>query len=157
MKVGNATGSSVLLRVLVADSGISVNDGLTAMLSEFEGLSVLGCVQEPAKVLALVKTARPDVVILDLQTHQAIGLKMLKQIKRLPRAPVVIVLSHYDLPPLRQAAGADYFLNKATECGRLQEVLHALMRERDAHVHPLAGPAGTDQPVSTRNGKEKRP
>jgi hypothetical protein len=29
----------VLLRVLVADGGSSVNDGLTALLSDFEGLS----------------------------------------------------------------------------------------------------------------------
>ena len=132
MRVGDASGPSVLLRVLVADSGISVNDGLTALLSEFEGLSVLGCAQEPAKVLALVKTAQPDVVILDLQMDKPTGLTMLKQIKRLPRAPVVIVLSHQDLPPLRQAAiaaGADYYLIKATECERLQEVLQALLRE----------------------------
>jgi DNA-binding NarL/FixJ family response regulator len=132
MKVGDASGPSVLLRVLVADSGISVNDGLTALLSEFEGLSVLGCAQEPAKVLALVKTAQPDVVILDLQMDKPTGLTMLKQIKRLPRAPVVIVLSHYDLPLLRQvaiAAGADYCLIKATECERLQPVLQALLRE----------------------------
>lgn len=122
----------VLLRVLVADTGVSVNDSLTALLSEFEGLSVLGCVQNPAKVLALVKTVQPDVVILDLQLGDASGLRSLKQIKHLPEAPIVIVLSHYDLRPLRQAAlaaGADYFLIKAIECGRLQEVLHALVQK----------------------------
>jgi DNA-binding NarL/FixJ family response regulator len=120
----------VLLHVLVADRGISANDSLTGLLSEFEGLSVVGCVQEPAKVLALARKVRPDVVILDLQTEGAAGLKTLKQIKRLPRAPVVIVLSDYDLPPLRQAAlaaGADDFLSKATECERLPKVLHGLL------------------------------
>ena len=120
-----------LLRVVVADNGISVNDGLTALLSEFDGVSVLGCVQEPAKVLALVQTAQPDVVILDLQTEPGTALQTLKQIQR-PRAPVVIVLSDYDLPPLRQAAfaaGADHFLLKATESGRLQRVLQSLVRK----------------------------
>jgi DNA-binding NarL/FixJ family response regulator len=120
-----------LLRVVVADNGISVNDSLTALLSEFDGVSVLGCVQEPAKVLALVQTAQPDVVILDLQTEPGTTLQTLKQIKQ-PRAPVVIVLSDYDLPPLRQAAlaaGADHFLNKSTESGRLLKVLQALVRK----------------------------
>jgi DNA-binding NarL/FixJ family response regulator len=120
-----------LLRVVVADSGMSVNDSLTALLSEFDGVSVLGCVQEPAKVLALVQTAQPDVVILDLQTEPGTALQTLKQIKH-PRAPVVIVLSDYDLPPLRQAAlaaGADHFFIKATESGRLQKVLQTLVRK----------------------------
>jgi DNA-binding NarL/FixJ family response regulator len=132
MKTGAARVRPLtLLRVVVADSGISVNDSLTALLSEFDGVSVVGCVQEPAKVLALVQTAQPDVVILDLQTEPGTTLQTLKQIKR-PSAPVVIVLSDYDLPPLRQAAlaaGADHFLIKATESGRLQKVLQTLVRK----------------------------
>jgi DNA-binding NarL/FixJ family response regulator len=132
MKIGAARVRPLtLLRVVVADSGISVNDSLTALLSEFDGVSVLGCVQEPAKVLALVQTAQPDVVILDLHTEPGTTLKTLKQIKH-PRAPVVIVLSDYDLPPLRQAAlaaGADHFLIKSTKSGRLQKVLQALVRK----------------------------
>jgi DNA-binding NarL/FixJ family response regulator len=71
------------------------------------------------------------VVILDLQTEPGTTLQTLKQIKQ-PRAPVVIVLSDYDLPPLRQAAlaaGADHFLNKSTESGRLLKVLQALVRK----------------------------
>ena len=82
-------------------------------------------------MLALVQAAQPDVVILDLQTEPGTALQTLKQIKH-PRAPVVIVLSDYDLPPLRQAAlaaGADHFLIKATESGRLQKVLQALARK----------------------------
>ena len=131
MKTGDPNEhASIVLRVLVADHGISVNDSLTALLSEFEGLSVLGCAQEPAKVLALVQAVHPDVVVLDLQAEQATGLTTLKRIKRLAQPPAVIVLSDYDLPPLRRAAldaGADHFLVKATECGRLQEVLHIVL------------------------------
>ena len=133
MKIGEMPDQpTVVLRVLVADTGVSVNDSLTALLSEFEGLSVLGCAQNPAKVLALVQTVQPDVVILDLQTSDASGLRALKQIKSLPGAPVVIVLSHYDLAPLRHAtlaAGADHFLLKASECERLTEVLETLRRQ----------------------------
>ena len=123
---------SVLLRVLVVDARVSVNESLVALLSESEGLTVFGCAQEPAKVLALVQTVHPDVVILDLQMERPIGLKTLKQIKSLPQAPVMVVLSHYDMPPIRQAAidaGADHFLIKTTECGRLEEVLHDLQME----------------------------
>jgi len=119
---------AVLLRVLVADSGSSINDSLTALLSDFDGLSVFGCTQEPAKVLALVAAVHPDVVLLDLPADNSTGVITLRQIKRLPQAPAVIALAHNDLPEVRVAAltaDADYVLNKATECGRL----HGLLRE----------------------------
>jgi DNA-binding NarL/FixJ family response regulator len=123
---------AVLLRVLVADSGCSTNDSLTALLSDFEGLSVFGCTQEPAKVLTLVRTVHPEVVILDLPADNTTGLKVLKQVKRLRHAPVVIALAHFELSALREAtlaAGADHYLNKATECDRLQGLLHKLVQK----------------------------
>lgn len=119
----------VLLRVLVADQGSSTNDGLTALLSEFEGLSVYGCVQKPAKMLALINTLNPDVVILDLPVENSSGLQTLRQIKSLPEAPMVIVLGHYDLPVLREATlaiGADHYFNKATECDDLVDLLRKI-------------------------------
>jgi DNA-binding NarL/FixJ family response regulator len=94
----------LLLRVLVADHLVSINESLTAMLSELEGVCVFGCTQEPAKVLALVQTVHPDVVILDLQMMEPMNLNLLRQIKRLHGPPYVIVLSHYDIPPLQEAS-----------------------------------------------------
>ena len=132
---------SVLLRVLVVDERVSVNESMVTLLSESEGLTVFGCAQEPLKVLALVEAVHPDVVIFDLQMEGPTALKTLKQIKSIPHAPVMIMLSQYDLPPIRQAAlaaGADHFLIKATECGRLQEVLHNLAMESAARIRQSA-------------------
>jgi DNA-binding NarL/FixJ family response regulator len=152
MKTGDSSvRRAVLLRVLVADSGVSINDSLTALLSSFEGLSVFGCVQAPDKVLALVKAVHPEVVILDLLTEGSASLLTLRRIKGLPTPPVVIVLAHFDLPPLRDAAiaaGADHFLLKATECGRLQELLRGLRWKRAAVAPPLARNHGSVAPVS---------
>jgi DNA-binding NarL/FixJ family response regulator len=124
---------SVLLRVLVADAGVFFNASLMALLSESEGISVFGCAQEPAKILALVRTTHPDIVIFDLITAGPLGLKTLTEIKRVHDAPAVVVLSDYDMSPLREAAvaaGADLFLIKATECGLLQEWIHDVLRAR---------------------------
>ncbi len=122
---------AVLLRVLVADTGGAVNEGLTRLLSEIEGLCVFGCVQEPSRVLALIQTTNPDLVILDLQIAGPIGMKTLRQIKKLPDAPPVIVLSDRDEAPLRQAAiaaGAEHYLIK-TDIERLQGLLGNLLRQ----------------------------
>ena len=123
----------VLLRVLVADSGASVNEGLVALLSEFDGLNVFGCAQDPAMVLALISALEPDVVLLDLQADERVGLRMLRAIKSLSRPPIVLALSHNDLPPVRDAAlaaGADRVLPKTAACEQLHEIL------RDLSVRP---------------------
>jgi len=119
------------LRILIADEVGPVNDGLAALLSDLEGVRLFGCAQAPAGLLRLVKTTRPDVVILDLQVPGPVGLKTLQQLKQLEPAPLVIVLSHHELPPLREAcrrAGADSFLHKTGALDQLREVLAALAR-----------------------------
>ena len=129
IKPKSAEPLKILLRVLVADSTASVNEGLTAILSDLDGIAIFGCAQEPAKVLALVETVHPDVVILDLQVPGPIGLKTLKKLKHLQPAPVVIVLSHYELSPLQEAcqeAGADYFMEKTGAFARLREIISGL-------------------------------
>jgi DNA-binding NarL/FixJ family response regulator len=132
---------SELLRVLVIDSRLFVNESLVALLSESEELTVFGCAQDPAKALALVETVHPDVVVLDLPEEMSTWMKMLKQIKRLPGRPVVIALSHYDLPPFRHAAmnaGADLFLTKTKDCGYLQELLHGLAPRNSVHRRSMS-------------------
>ena len=124
-----------LMKVLVADSTALVNEGLTVMLSEIEGISVFGCVQDRSKVLALVEAVQPDVVLLDLNAPGMAGLKMLVGIKQGYPQTTVIVLSHYDLPPLRQAclkAGADYFFEKTSSFNRLREVLLEMVNRRNS-------------------------
>jgi DNA-binding NarL/FixJ family response regulator len=131
----------VLLRILVADHRVSINQSLTALLSEMEGVCVFGCAQESAKVLALIQTVHPDVVIRDWQIDEPTSLELLKQIKGLPAPPYVIVLSPYDMLPLKEAsmiAGADLFLNKTTECDRLQAVLQKLLQEKIGTGHSFS-------------------
>jgi DNA-binding NarL/FixJ family response regulator len=123
---------SVLLRVLVADFGMIVNDSLTALLSEFEGISVFGCVQESAKLLALAQAVHPDIAILDLQKAKPLDLTTIERLKSLLPSLIVIVLSDYDIPAMKQAAvasGADYFLLR-TDCEGLLALLERLIREK---------------------------
>jgi len=152
----------VLLRVLVADSDRLVNESLNALLSEIEGLSVFGCTQEPSRVLMLIQTVHPDVVILALQIKGPFGMKLVRQIKDLPDAPTVIVLSDYDEAQLRRvaiAAGAEHCIVK-TDIERLQEVLGDLLRQgATSRGQPIAPPA-SEQGIQTakcrRNATPRR-
>jgi two-component system, chemotaxis family, protein-glutamate methylesterase/glutaminase len=123
----------VLLRILVADNGSSVNDGLTALLSELDGISVFGCAQDPDKLLALARSLRPDVVILDVQRTEPVSLAILHRLKALPRAPIVIVLCENGLLPLQEAVlagGADHVLIK-TDCEELMRLLMSMIARRN--------------------------
>jgi two-component system, response regulator len=122
----------VLLRVLVADSGSSVNDGLTALLSEMDGISVFGCAQDGDKLLALAGSLRPDAVILDVQRTEPVSLAILRRLKALPRSPIVIALYEDDIQPLREEIavnGADYILAR-TDCEGLMRLLSSLRGNR---------------------------
>jgi DNA-binding NarL/FixJ family response regulator len=124
--------SFILLRILVADSGSSVNDGLTALLSEIDGISVFGCAQGQGKVLALARSLRPDVVILDVQRTEPVSLAIIHRLKALPRSPIVIGLCESDLPALREAVlagGADHVLAR-TDCEELLRLLAGLIEKR---------------------------
>jgi DNA-binding NarL/FixJ family response regulator len=126
---------SLLLRVLVADDSASVNEGLTALISELEGIIVFGCAQDSSKVLMLVQTVHPDVVILDLHVPGTIGLQTLISLKQAEPATTVIVLSHYELPPLRKACldrGASYFFEKTAAFAGLKEMLTSLLESKQA-------------------------
>jgi DNA-binding NarL/FixJ family response regulator len=121
-----------LLRVLVADAGSSVNDGLTALLSDLDGISVFGCAQDQLKVLALTRSLRPDVVILDVQYEEPISFALLQRLKVLPHTPIVIALCEDDVPPLQEAVstkGADHVLAR-TDCEALIGLVVGLIEKR---------------------------
>ena len=129
----------LLLRILVTDHIVSINERLTTMLSDMEGICVFGCTQESDKILTLVETVHPDVVILDLFMDHS-NLDLLRKIKHLESAPVVIMLSLYDIPPLREAslsAGADYFLVKTTGFAFLPDLVQQLRQEK-IQIHDLS-------------------
>jgi DNA-binding NarL/FixJ family response regulator len=132
MAVESPDGEFVLLRVLVADSGCSVNDGLTALLSEIDGISVFGCAQQQGQVLTLARSLCPDVIILDVQLQEPCRLTVIRRLKALPYVPIVIGLYDSDLGLFKEAAfadGADHVFAR-TDCEGLLRLLTDIIGER---------------------------
>lgn len=142
------------MRILIADTGTCVNHGLTGLLSEFEGLCVFGCVQEQSKVLALVATLQPDIVILDLGLSWLQSLDTLKQIKVTQPSAVIIVLSDYEEPLLKDAAikiGASHFFIK-TELDQLLKAINSLVQNHEVMRDDIRNQRGSvTQSLSTPN------
>ncbi len=84
---------SARLRILIADDHQLILDGVRRALEESGEFDVVGEASNGNQVLALVKRAHPDVVVLDVRMPGMDGLVCLDQIKKRNPEIKVIVLS----------------------------------------------------------------
>jgi len=115
-----------MLKVFVADDSALVRERVAALISEIEGVEVVGQAGDAREALEGIQRLRPDAVILDIRMPGNNGIQVLEAIKRSTAAPVVIVLTAFPHPQYRKKcleAGAEFFFDKATEFEQVAEVL----------------------------------
>lgn len=108
-------GTSSPLRVLVVDDHPAVRVGVQQLLDEQPDLSVVDAVASAEAAYAAAERQPVDVVVADYQLGGRSGLWLSRRIKRLARAPRVLILSAYSDGPLAAAcvvAEADGLLGK---------------------------------------------
>ena len=116
--------------VFIVDGSTILQERLGAMLSDQDGVEVVGRAQNTARAVSAIRTHKPDLVIQDVQKADGSGLELLSAIKGDKDSPVVIVLTNDADPPYRRAylqAGADYFLDKSSEFDQILAILRRLM------------------------------
>lgn len=117
------------MRVFIVDDSDLVRQRLGAMLSQMQGIEVVGEARDALKATKLILNLKPDVVILDIRMPAGSGIDVLENIKRVRPAPKVIMLTNYPYPQYRKKAedtGADFFFDKATEFDKVAEALEEL-------------------------------
>lgn len=127
------------VRVFVVEDAPEVRKRLVAMLGTVAGVEVAGEAESVRGAIDGVLATPVDVILLDLQLGDGSGLEVLAAVK--PRRPGirVIVLSNLATPQHRAAsldAGAEIFLDKSHDFGRLPEIL------RGWRGPPEAAPVG---------------
>ncbi|CAM4011007.1 chemotaxis-specific protein-glutamate methyltransferase CheB [Corallococcus sp. ZKHCc1 1396] len=112
------------LRVLVVDDSAFARKVLRKVLSDAEGLEVVGTARDGLDALERVAEFKPDVITLDLVMPALDGLGLLKALAGMPDAPRVVVVS---------SAGTDSELAVAALQAGAVELVHkptALATER---------------------------
>lgn len=114
------------MRLFIADDSEILRERLVEILSEIEGVDIVGEEGDATRVLESVEKLEPDLVILDIQMPGGNGILILEAIKKRGKPPLIVMFTNYPYLQYRKRcldAGADYFFYKATEFEKLIEVI----------------------------------
>jgi len=115
------------IRIMIIDDHPVVRAGLASMLMTQPGIEVVANVSNGLEALALLETAAPDVILMDLRMSGMSGLDSIRAINLRPEPPRILVLTSFDTDEdIYQSvgAGAQGYILKDTP----QEVLLEAIR-----------------------------
>ena len=97
--------------ILVATKQSDLRLAIELYLTEEPGLDIVGTASEAASLRALLRTTRPDLLLLDWELPDHPPANLVAEAKGFASCPQVIVLGHkLDVKPKAEAAGADAFV-----------------------------------------------
>jgi len=126
-------------KVFIVEDSPSVRRRLIELLSELEGIAIVGEAESPDEAVAGILRTHPHCVVLDFRLAGGTAVDVLRAVQ--PSLPEVgfIVLTNHPSAQYRRAcieAGALAFLDKSTELGKLkQRVAECVLTHVDAAGH----------------------
>jgi DNA-binding NarL/FixJ family response regulator len=120
-------------RILIADDHALVRSGIRLLLESLPHIEIVAEAGDGLEALALVRSERPDILLLDITLPGLNGLVLLDRIRNLPDKPRVIVLSMHSGPEYVARAlnaGALGYLLKDSAFDELALALDAVCQQR---------------------------
>ncbi|MFD3587670.1 response regulator [Streptomyces sp. NPDC058683] len=120
-----------MIRVLVVDDEALIRTGFTHILEAADDIEVVAAVPG-GQAVQTVRELCPDVVLLDIRMPDVDGLTILAELRRMPKAPVVAMLTTFDTDEYVTTAlrsGAAGFLLKDTDPEQLPYLVRTLAEE----------------------------
>jgi len=121
--------SQLLLRVAIADDSPAFLSAAASHIAALPGCQLAGTASTAAQALALVVSAAPDILLLDLGIAPRRALELVRDVKASPRPPAVVALTLFHTPEADAAArsaGADALVGKDSFVTGLSRALDAL-------------------------------
>ena len=127
------------IRVLLADDHTLVRAGIRSLLENMEGIEVIAEAGDGREALRLVRTHRPDVVLMDIAMPGLNGLEAAARIaKKFPNVRVIILSMHVNEEYVLQAlrAGAAGYMVKGADAAELEIAIRAVARG-ETYLSPM--------------------
>ena len=121
--------SQLPLRVAIADDSPAFLSAAASHIAALPGCQLAGTASTAAQALALVESAAPDILLLDLGIAPRRALELVRDVKASPCAPAVVALTLFHTPEADAAArsaGADALVGKDSFVAGLSRALEAL-------------------------------
>ena len=126
-------------RIVLADDHAILRQGIKKIIEEMEDLKVVGEAADGLKLLELLKSAKPQMIILDISMPRLRGIEAIREVKSFNEQIKILVLTmHKDERVLCEAfvAGADGYLLKENVTTELFKAMDAVLRG-DGHISSL--------------------
>lgn len=131
-----------MIRVVVVEDHHLVRQGIIKLLESANDLDVVGEADDGKEAIALAKSLRPDVMILDLTMPKYDGFQALAEIRKLELRPRIVILSmHADPGMIRQAlqGGALGYVIKQSVA---DELIAAVRAAKNGSIYLSSGISG---------------
>jgi two-component system, NarL family, response regulator LiaR len=126
------------LRLLIADDHAIVREGLRALFDTEPGLELVGEAADGEQAVALARSLRPDVILLDMLMPRKDGLQALAEIKQHdPEARILVLTSFAEddkVFPAIKAGALGYLLKDSSPYELLQAIYE--VHRGEASLHP---------------------
>ena len=152
------TDQPVPLRVAIVDDHPMFRLGLAAAIKEMDGIELVGEAQRADQVLALVESASPAVLLLDIRLPDASGLEVNRWLaEHHPEVRVVMLTMSEDLDNALTALrdGASGYLVKGAGPERVEHAIRTVASGDVVLDHSLA--QGVTELAQVRRGSTTRP
>jgi DNA-binding NarL/FixJ family response regulator len=120
-----------MIRLAIAEDHTIVRWALREALGKADDIEVVGEAGTAAETLAMISDKHPDVLVLDINLPDRSGFDVLNEMRQVPTAPLVVVLTwHTEASYAARAiqAGAHGYVNKAVEPDELLAAIRAVSR-----------------------------
>lgn len=117
------------MTIVLADTDVRFRENLKRRLEKITDLHVVGVSSGALETTAMILNRKPDVAILNTSLQDGRGIDVFRQIKRLMIPPIIIIVTD---DPSREdqaacsLAGANFYLEKASEGQKIIQALHLL-------------------------------
>lgn len=100
------------LTAVIADDELPARNELNFLLSDLEGIQLIGEAADGLQALELIRNQQPEVAFLDIQMPGLSGLEVAQEVQNLASPPVIVFITAYDEYALDafQVNAVDYIL-----------------------------------------------